>query len=63
MLIVPNGLINNCKSSISLHHKLGTHNRVADALSRKHALCSPMKVDDMGFELIRDLLLANHILV
>lgn len=43
----------------SLHHKSGKNNRVADALSHKHAMLSSMKVDVMDFELIRDLLPSN----
>lgn len=39
-----------------LKHKSGTLNRVADALSRKTNLLTPMKTQVIGFELIKDLL-------
>jgi hypothetical protein len=38
-----------------IKHKSGASNQVADALSRQHSLLSTMKVNVLGFEVIKEL--------
>lgn len=39
----------------TLHYMSGSSNRVADALSRKHALVASMQIDVMRFDSIKEL--------
>ena len=41
--------------SFVIKHKPGSQNQVADALSRRHSLLSTMQVNNIGFEVIKEL--------
>ena len=41
--------------NFTFKHKVGVHNVVADALSRKHALVTSMQVQVVGFDVLKEL--------
>ena len=41
--------------NLTIKHKVGVHNVVADALSRKHSLLTSMQVKVVGYEMVKEL--------